>query len=976
MLPLPKLDDRSYEEIRDEAVQNIVRHCPDWTNHNASDPGITLIELFSSMTEMLQYRLNRVPQKNYLAFLDMLGIMGRLPTPARTRVEFKLSEGYELGEERKSTIKIDKDTTISTDDDEPILFETAKETQLSNLKLINLFSRLYDKDKNEHILIEHFDNFQKKEGFVPFERTKKSTNNTVIYIYDDNLSSLKDKSLVSLFFRIPTGIKNFRYESEESFLKQLDWEYYDGERWQRLSIADSEFELKEFDTSDAKILPVTFEGNCQSFQKASIPDVVEGKHYFIRAILRESKRWLSDFEIYEISVASKSRIEGIIPDGCNYRYEQLDLNNEFYPFGTRPKNDDIIKHEEYFYIKSKEAFSKKGAKISLTIKHSHNTEYNMPKGENNLQLGWQYFNDKDAWTKLSVQDGTNNFTANGVVTFRLPKDIAMVDINGERDYWIKCTIDSGDYGEEEKRELVETKREHNGNEIIEMEERIISGDTLNPPKLSRIVISYHMEREDLEACTIYNNYTYTSKKFDVENYSQKLFDQKESKEQSLNFCFDSYLSEEYIDLYFDIEESVVEKRNLKINERRLVWELLLGEEWVELKVEDETDELTRSGDIRLYFPRQNSLSSVHINGRESKGMWIKARVKSNALNEIPMINGIQTNTVIALQKESFSDEFLGKSIGLPEMSFELNHNNIIEPPRIFVEEEEFFYTKRFIEHNQDDRVFRFYGITGEVKFGDGKYGKIPKPNVDIHVASYATTLGKKGNVDSHKIINLRKSISFVESVTNIVPAIGGADGDDLDMLKKYAPSEFKTRDRAITAEDYESLTTEFSSNIINAKATSQNGDVNIVVVTRDIIEEDGFINRKLIQDLEEYLQSKSLVTVKPSIKSPIIIPLSIEVEIKTTTSQNELSIDELEEKLNSEAKRYFSLTTGGDKGEGYLMGKNISRSDLYRLLNRVDNTLYFDNIMMNNGGDKVLLEYNHIVKFEKLIVKGDLGYDD
>jgi hypothetical protein len=251
MLPLPKLDDRSYEEIRDEAVRNIVRHCPDWTNHNASDPGITMIELFSSMTEMLQYRLNRVPQKNYLAFLDMLGITGRLPTPARTRVEFKVSEGYELGEERKSGIKIEENTTIATDDDEPILFETEKESRLYNIKLINLFSKLYIKEKNEHILIEHFDSFKNREGFVPFELTQKSTNNTMIYIYDKHLASLKDKSLVSLFFRIPTGIKDFSYESEKSFLKQLDWEYFDGEKWKGLAIADSDSELKEFDNRDA-----------------------------------------------------------------------------------------------------------------------------------------------------------------------------------------------------------------------------------------------------------------------------------------------------------------------------------------------------------------------------------------------------------------------------------------------------------------------------------------------------------------------------------------------------------------------------------------------------------------------------------------------------------------------------------------------------------------------------------------------------
>ena len=61
MLGTLKLDDRSYEDIREEAIKNIVKHCPEWTNHNASDPGIAIVELFASMTEMLQYRFTRVP---------------------------------------------------------------------------------------------------------------------------------------------------------------------------------------------------------------------------------------------------------------------------------------------------------------------------------------------------------------------------------------------------------------------------------------------------------------------------------------------------------------------------------------------------------------------------------------------------------------------------------------------------------------------------------------------------------------------------------------------------------------------------------------------------------------------------------------------------------------------------------------------------------------------------------------------------
>jgi len=83
-----KLDDRTYQEIRDEAVANIIKHCPEWTNHNISDPGITIIELLSSMMEDIIIRLNQVPEKNYLAFLDLIGIKQRLPRPSMTRVSF------------------------------------------------------------------------------------------------------------------------------------------------------------------------------------------------------------------------------------------------------------------------------------------------------------------------------------------------------------------------------------------------------------------------------------------------------------------------------------------------------------------------------------------------------------------------------------------------------------------------------------------------------------------------------------------------------------------------------------------------------------------------------------------------------------------------------------------------------------------------------------------------------------------------
>lgn len=79
-IPNPILDDRSYQQLRDELVRRIPVYTPEWTDHNASDPGITLIELFAFLGENLLFRFNQIPETARLEFLRLLQIPLR---PAR-----------------------------------------------------------------------------------------------------------------------------------------------------------------------------------------------------------------------------------------------------------------------------------------------------------------------------------------------------------------------------------------------------------------------------------------------------------------------------------------------------------------------------------------------------------------------------------------------------------------------------------------------------------------------------------------------------------------------------------------------------------------------------------------------------------------------------------------------------------------------------------------------------------------------------
>ncbi len=90
-LPEVVLDDRRFQDLVNEARHRIGRNCPEWTDHNVSDPGITLVELFAWMTDMLVYRINRVPDKLHVALLDLLGVELDPPSAATCDLRFMLA---------------------------------------------------------------------------------------------------------------------------------------------------------------------------------------------------------------------------------------------------------------------------------------------------------------------------------------------------------------------------------------------------------------------------------------------------------------------------------------------------------------------------------------------------------------------------------------------------------------------------------------------------------------------------------------------------------------------------------------------------------------------------------------------------------------------------------------------------------------------------------------------------------------------
>ncbi len=141
-LPEPILDDlRFQKDLVDEARRRIVRYCPEWTEYNLSDPGITLIELFAWMTELIVYRLNQVPEKNYIRFLDFLGVRLQPASSARVELTFRTSVPLPIAPEDDTSVLIPQGAEVATrqTEDEPeIIFTTDERLLIAPPRLTQL----------------------------------------------------------------------------------------------------------------------------------------------------------------------------------------------------------------------------------------------------------------------------------------------------------------------------------------------------------------------------------------------------------------------------------------------------------------------------------------------------------------------------------------------------------------------------------------------------------------------------------------------------------------------------------------------------------------------------------------------------------------------------------------------------------------------------------------------------------------------
>ncbi|MFF9840048.1 putative baseplate assembly protein [Streptomyces sp. NPDC013740] len=217
-LPSPNLDDRRFQQLVDEAKRYVQQRAPEWTDHNVSDPGVTLIETFAYLVDQLLYRLNRVPDKNYLAFLDLLGIRLFPPSAAVAEVDFWLSAP------QPDTVTLPAGTEVTTaagepdDPDEGVVFATVDHLRIVPSELTRLVSapRSGGQTDRTAALAEGRD--------IPCFQAVPEPGDSLLF----GLPTAVPRCVVAV--RLDSRVQGVGVDPRQP---PLVWEAWDGGRWQR-----------------------------------------------------------------------------------------------------------------------------------------------------------------------------------------------------------------------------------------------------------------------------------------------------------------------------------------------------------------------------------------------------------------------------------------------------------------------------------------------------------------------------------------------------------------------------------------------------------------------------------------------------------------------------------------------------------------------------------------------------------------------
>jgi hypothetical protein len=912
-----------------------------------ADVGMALLKMAARMNAVINEQLNRVPQKNFLTFLDFMGIDPAPPTPARAALTFRLAEGA------KSPGLVPKGAKVGVVDAEDVVFEVDADLTVGAVRAQRMVSLYPNTDQwTDH----------------PLDADGRVAGDTLLFHGDPREQCMEHavwighRRLLGFGEAYALGVKLKLGEPAApyaAFLASLRWET--GPDWApRHGLTD-------------------IAGNEISIRFEGMPAVAETEVLAVDATGREQRhvsRWLRLRttqpvpqglpDVLSVLVTAKQKVDDAAPDLAFANASPVDLSKDFFPFGERPKFNDTL------YICSEAQFSKPGAQVTL----SFGLTDALPKPDtDDVTLAWEYWDaHAKTWKTLGADsahnfiDGTDDLIKGGEVSFTCPP-IGKVGVNGKENYWIRVRIAGGDYGVEAKLfPKPDAPADPGKRTLADYEYREAS---YKPPSISTLTISsVYEESVAPEVCltstaSIYRDVT-ASRPF-------KLAEPAADTAPTLYLGlagWDAFPAAS-VRLYFLLHPRRFDEKRPTLQTASphapalLLWQYWNGSTWLRMPIDDETNDLTESGIVS--FDRRPDMAVRRLFGERL--VWIRAAVVRGRRSS-PRLAGVLPNTVWATQASSIESETLGSSNGEPSQVFRFAKAPVLDGEIVEVREPvappagpvrevrdaagnvtevwvRWQRVNRLAASGAGDRHYEVDQMQGRLMFGDGVHGLVPpvgKSNILAY--RYRSGGGHAGNRARGTITELKSAYPFVDSVVNHAPSVQGRAQEDLDRVMERAPHAIKNRGRAVTTEDFEWIGRQASVEVARTLCLSatrmgtggslipSTGWVTLVVVP-DTAGDRPMPDETLLARVKTAVKSQCLLNLVDSID--VVGPVYVEIAAAVVVVPRPGVEDKVvHQRVIVRLQEFLHPLRGGGTGTGWVFGRSVLLSDLRRVVRETD----------------------------------------
>lgn len=983
-LPAPQIDSRKADEIVRQTLELLKVYTADWEQFDP-DKGAShaLLNIFGRLSELVIERLNHVPDKNLLAFLDMIGASLLPPQSARVPLTFSLVQGSIVdglvsAGTRVAAIQAQGETA-------PVIFETEDELVVTAAQLNSLFVRHPEKDgyADNSFLI----NSVSSKAVAAFDADTQLEH--IFYLGHDTLFSYPGLQQLQLDFQATQPPAPF----------QAQWEAWDGLRWTKIPASLS---AGGAETTDGDKY-LTTNGTVYF---ASVPPLPQ------LALLGFEKSWLrcrlltplstttplpegtiNDDQLPDVTSINMTATMGtgagetLSIEAAFNNAAQVDTTKDFFPFGESPKVGDAL------YLSNSEAFSEQGSAVTLNLKFAPGISPQPDK----LQLNWEYWDGK-TWSLLGPStttsakdtnyvDTTKAFTADtdgvtsGVVQFTFPAPPAMTTINGVESFWIRVRIVAGNYGVPASYQQNDPKDASKG--------YALNASTLKPPSIASISVAYTLTKQSRpQVILAYNDYLDYD---EISSYPFKPFQHQADTDRTIYLGFTlphglTTFPNRKLSFYAALVESEggenstppsTNTGNSSGEQLELVWQYWNGTDWSELSVRDYTENLTRPGLIEFLGPpdfaatRDFGLSLY----------WLRVLWTSGEYASPPWLSGVLLNTTMASQAVTIQNETLGSSDASKSQTFSTTSKPILEGQQLDVREPEippaselekieadgvenplrvitdntgrpveiwvrWIQKPDFYGSGPRDRHYVLDNLTGEVTFGDGQNGLIPPVGVgNILMRIYRNGGGTTGNKLAGTITQLKTTVPYVEKVINHLDAGGGTNAETTESLLERAPRTLRHGYRAVTVKDYEDMAMLASTEVARAQCIPlvniktdkgaanviENGTVSLIILPRSS-DAKPIPSSELLARVQDFIGQWQSPLATLIVAAPKYIAVSVTVDAALTSPDG---ASEIKLAINQALSDYLHPLTGGPDGTGWTFGRYPYESNLYALIEEI-----------------------------------------